>query len=392
MQKIRLAIISCYGLDKGGTEKFLQTVAANLPKDKYDVDYYYIDSNVMRVSATKMQYLNDNNVCLIPYQVKDIIAKKRYIMQTESSFFDVYKNNYDLLLTGSCGYPEEPMTKIRDTPIVQSIHYVSGADNQYNISRVLHISEFSKNAWLKKGGDIKRIEMISHPIQIPTFHKINMRKQFGIDKDAIVYGLHQRDDDYIFSDIPLDAYKRIESEKTAFILCGGSKRYREQARDLNLLHCYFIPYTDENDVIYSFLASIDVYAHGRFDGELNSTALAEAMYFGLPIITHPSGLYNGHLEVIRENGYVAENSQEYASYMKLFMEEEEVREKCSIESQKVFEANYNLDIQINKIMNIFEDVLKKPYPNPVRRRYRDSVNRVFNIAKKTLLILSRNLR
>lgn len=382
MQKVRLAIVSSYGLDKGGTEKFLQTVAANLPKNKYEVDYYFIDSDPERISVTKKNYLTNNNVDLISYTVEKIVTTKRYIKQIRSNFFNVYRNNYDIILTGSCGYPEEPMTKIKNVPIIQSIHYVSGVDNQYNISRVLHISEFSKRMWVKKGGDIKRVEMISHPIQIPEYNKVNLRKYFEIDEETIVFGFHQRNDNYIFSDIPLNAYKKVESEKTAFLICGGSTKYREQAKNLKLKHCFFLPFTDQDDIIYSFLETINIYAHGRYDGELNSTALAEAMAFGLPIITHPSSLFNGHLEIIRENGYVAYNVNEYASYLKYVMEQPGVLEKCSKASKQIFQEKYSLNGQMRNLIRIFDEVLKNPYPNPIRRWYRGIENSVLNMIKK----------
>lgn len=384
-KKVKLAVISAHGLDKGGTEKFLQTVAANLPKDKYIVDYYYINSDAQRVSEVKKNLLKDSGVNLYPYEAKNVYVKYRYGKQEESTFFDVYKGNCDLILTGSCGVPEEPLTKIKNVPILQSIHYVSGVDNQFNLSRVLHISEFSKNMWLEKGGDGSRVCMISHPIEIPEYNKIDIRKQFGIPETSFVYGLHQRDNDFIFSDMPLAAYKQIETEQTAFIVCGGSKKYREQAEELGLKNCFFISATDSVDTIYSFLNSIDVYAHGRYDGELNSTALAEAMYFGLPIVSHPSNVYNGHLEVIKENGFVTDSIEEYAEYLKLLKDNHEVFIKCCDEAKNMFYKKYDLQNQMNHLMDIFSDVLEDPYPNYWKRKIKGIKTDIANMLKLILI-------
>lgn len=390
MDKIKLAIITSYGMDKGGTEKFLQIVACNLVKYNYIVDYYYIDTISERVSNVKKELLKKSGVNLIPYQTDEIIFKCRYISQINSNFFEVYKGGYDLILTGSCGLPEEPLTKIKNIPIVQTIHYVSGVDNQYNIARVLHISEFSKNMWVKKGGDVKRTEMISHPIEIPHYNKMDLRKNFGINDKCVIYGMHQRDNDYIFSPIPLAAYKKIENENNAYILCGGSKKYREQAKELQLKNCYFIDATDNNDVIYSFLDTIDIYAHGRFDGELNSTALAEAMYFGLPILSHPSEKYNGHLEVIKDNGYVASDIEQYAENMKILESDIALREKCGNASREIYNSHYETQSQIKHLINIFENVLDNPYPNKLRRRYRGLKNTISNKLKIQLITIRRN--
>lgn len=378
---IRIAVFTYYGLDKGGTEKFLQTVSALLPKNKYVVDYYYIDSIPQKVSQVKKQYLLDNQVNLMPYNCEKIEVKKRYVYQVKSNFFDIFKGA-DIILTGSSGFTEQVLENIKNIPIVQTIHYVDGADNQYNVSRVLHISDFSKNMWIKKGGDKLRTGMISHPIIIPRYNKVDIRQKFGLDFNDFVFGLHQRDNDYIFSEIPLKAYAKVENEHTAFIICGGSKKYREQAKSLKLKRVFFIDATDSNDIIYSFLESLDVYAHGRFDGELNSTALAEAMFFGLPIITHPSDVFNGQLEVIKGNGYVAKNWNEYAEKMKVLLYDKKTYQNFSKGSKRMFMEKYNPEIQMNNIISIFDDVLINPYPHKIRRILFASLNKVYVVIKK----------
>ena len=358
---IKIAFITSYGMDKGGTEKFLQTTAALLPKSKFLVDYYYIDNDDKRVSRERRNYLIAHDVNLITYQVDEIISKYRCIFQKNSTFFNVYEKKYDLIITGSCGLPEDPLINITDTPILQSIHYVSGVDDQYNISRVLHISEFSRDIWKKKGGDDSRSVMISHPIEIQDYRKKDIRKQFLISEDMIVFGLHQRENDPIFSDIPLAAYSKIEDPNTVFLLCGGSQRYCEQAKRLGLKKFYHIPSTDSIDTIYSFLEGIDIYAHGRYDGELNSTALAEAMYFGLPIISHPSDKYNGHLEVIHDNGFICKDVEEYATAMKMLIDHPEKRAMMAAASKKMYQKRYDKDEQINRIIAICIDAIKDPY-------------------------------
>lgn len=383
---VKIAVFTYYGLDKGGTEKFLQTVSALLPKDIYSVDYYYIDTNRQKVSQVKKRYLLENNVNLIPYHCEKVEVKKRYVYQINSNFFEVFQGA-DIVLTGSSGFTEQILEKIKNIPIVQTIHYVDGADNQYNISRVLHISEFSKNMWIKKGGDKLRTAMISHPIIIPKYNRINIRGKLGIREDDFVFGLHQRDNDYIFSDMPLNAYARIENDHTAFVICGGSQRYREQANKLKLKRAFFIDATDSNDIIYSFLESLDVYAHGRFDGELNSTALAEAMYFGLPIITHPSNVYNGQLEVIDGNGFIAHNCDEYAQKMKLLQQDKKAYLSCAKKSREMFSRKYDSDVQIQNLMNIFDDVLCNPYPHKIRRVLFSIINKEYVIVKKLIGML-----
>ncbi len=44
MQKTRIAFIKFGGLAAGGTEKYLQTLACNLPKDHFEVAYFYTEA------------------------------------------------------------------------------------------------------------------------------------------------------------------------------------------------------------------------------------------------------------------------------------------------------------------------------------------------------------
>ena len=41
---IKVAFIKFGGMANGGTEKYLQTIAAHLPKDEFEVDFFYCDA------------------------------------------------------------------------------------------------------------------------------------------------------------------------------------------------------------------------------------------------------------------------------------------------------------------------------------------------------------
>ena len=71
MSKIKIAFITMEGLNAGGTERFLQTIAANLPKDRYEVDYYYTP----KVAQHRYQYMVEHNVI----QSGDMYASEKLI-------------------------------------------------------------------------------------------------------------------------------------------------------------------------------------------------------------------------------------------------------------------------------------------------------------------------
>jgi UDP-glucose 4-epimerase len=55
-EKIRIAFVKYAGLAIGGSELWLQKLAVNLPKNKYEVDYYYCDSAPFLGSNIKQKY------------------------------------------------------------------------------------------------------------------------------------------------------------------------------------------------------------------------------------------------------------------------------------------------------------------------------------------------
>lgn len=382
MRKIKIAFITSDGLNTGGTERFMQTIAANLPQDTYEVDYYYTPP----VAQHRYQYMIDHHINLIEYK-GEYYTKWRYICLRNTNFWKIYKGGYDLIQLGRCGYPDDIISKIKDTPIVDSIHWVAGVCNSYNISRVMHISKFSQNIWIKKGGDVKRTEMISLPLFLPEFAFTDIRASLGLNADRFLFGFHQANRDDIFSDIPLKAYKEIEDDSNAFILCNGSKKYREQAKELGLKNIYFYDYQKDNNEFYSVIKSLNVYAHGRLDGELNSAAIAEAISFGLPVITHPSKAFNGHLEIVTDNGFVAKDYKEYANYMRQLQNDKILWKKCSDASYRVFSQKYDFNTQIKRIIDVYEEVLRNPYPYKIRRLWYDFIQKLGNIIKTTAIRL-----
>ena len=57
---IKIAFIKFGGMAIGGTEKVLQTIAAELPKDKFEVDYFYQISEVeLRSSLSRFQIVSE---------------------------------------------------------------------------------------------------------------------------------------------------------------------------------------------------------------------------------------------------------------------------------------------------------------------------------------------
>ena len=361
---IKVAFIKFGGMANGGTEKVLQTIAAELPKDKFIVDYFYCDSAPYIGSdfvhpdtdPSRLQYVKNNGVNVIKFDVefKDLRTATHDWVNT--NFWELFdEEKYDVIQTGRSGHPEYPFTLINKTPIVDSIHLSGMAENKHNTIKTVLISKEQRDRWIMSGGPADKAVIIPNPLRIPDVGDINYREEFGW-QDKFIFGLHQRRDNHIFSPIPLEAYDEIEDDNTAFLLLGGSENYQKQAKDLGLKNFKHLPPVGELEPIHKFLNTLDVFAHGRSDGEQCSCAIIEAMSHGLPVISHTAPSM-GQLEQIGDAGKVTNSYQEYSEVMVEMIDNKNYYSKCAQNSKKRYNEIYKLESIIKKYADIYEGVV-----------------------------------
>lgn len=369
---IKVAFIKYGGCSLGGTETFLRTIANNIDKEIFEVHYFYCDATPyigsdykhMDTDSHAEESLRKNGVKLHKFNVKYKNVQTPTHDWIDTNFWDIFnEEDFDLIQTGRAGHPEYPFHLIKSTPIIDSIHLDAGVDNQKNISRVLHLANINIKNWVKNGGDKKRARLISLPIDQKTDKVTNLINKLGIKSKRNILGFHQRKDDNIYSEIPLNAYSKIEDEDTAFILLGGSAKYLEQARALKLNSFFHLEFDTIDNLEEIFLNTLTIYTHGRKDGEINSKAIANAMRNGLPIVSHFSEYNNGHLEQIAEAGKVCKSTEEYIEEIKKLIQNKEYYQHRSRNSFYNFNKNYEISSQISKIENIYLDVIENPYVN-----------------------------
>ena len=61
----------------------------------------------------------------------------------------------------------------------------------------------------------------------------DLRKKFKLE-DKFIFGMHQREDDFIYSDVPLNCYSKIENKNTAFLIMGGVKKIHRTSKSFKL--------------------------------------------------------------------------------------------------------------------------------------------------------------
>ena len=140
MKQIRIAFIKFGGLSAGGTERWLQVIAANLPKEEFFVDYYYCDAAPYISSSfqhadtdpSRLKYLQEHNVNLIKFKVgaKDITKPTHDWVDTD--FWDKFDaSKYDFVQTGKAGPAEYPYYLL-PIPVVECVTLDAGVDNSQN--------------------------------------------------------------------------------------------------------------------------------------------------------------------------------------------------------------------------------------------------------------------
>ena len=117
----------------------------------------------------------------------------------------------------------------------------------------------------------------------------------------------------------------------------------------------FLDTTSEIPLIHKFLNTLNVYAHGRSDGEQCSSAIIEGLSHSLPMISHTAPSM-GQLEQIDNAGKVVENYEQYSSVMLDMFNDKKYYNQCASNSIKRYNEVYKLETVIKKYIDIYKEV------------------------------------
>lgn len=355
----KLAFIKIGGLASGGIEKYLQLLAVQFRLLGHEVDYYYTDSITFKngwvhpgTVPERKKYLEDNGVKTIEVRVGSIDDLEIGGMWYDTNFFDVFDDNkYDFVIGGSKGFSCFPFNQIK-TPVIETVHGTSWHTTNNYYKNIL-ITDYQVEGWKNAGGDMTKTEVIYPLVEIPEC-SVSKRRELGIGMTDIVFGLHQSNRRDIFSPIPLNVYKQIENDNTRFILIGGSNEYKEQANQLGLRTFISYPFQETLEGLHDILMSLDVYLHGRRDGEVCSASIIEAMYHSLPIVSHASNINNGHKIQLEDCGFFCYNEQEYLDAARQLLDND-FRYKINMKTGKKYKQLFDFDVVLDKWEKIINE-------------------------------------
>tara|TARA_Y100000004_G_C8956036_1_gene430884 strand:+ start:3497 stop:4591 length:1095 start_codon:yes stop_codon:yes gene_type:complete len=361
--KIKLACIKFAGMASSGVEKYLQTIAALLPKDKFDIDFFYTNAAPFIRSSfvhpvnddSRLEFVKSHGVNTIKVDVEAKIGDKQPYEWINTNFWSLFnEDDYDFILTGRGGYPEYPFNLINKTKIIDTIHSFDGEDKP-NIAKAILLCKWQAEKWASSGGNIDKAVIIPTIVKVPPKQKSNIREKLNIPDDAFVYGFHQGNREEIFSPVSLMAYNQIKNNNNFFVIMGGASRHRSLAKKINCPNIKFIDHCSSVEEIHNFLSGIDVFAHARADGEVCSAAMIEALYHGKPIISHPA-LNMGHAEQLEGCGKMAYSVNEYAGHMISYEEDRALYQKDSENALNKYKNFYDYKKVQEKIVSVFLDL------------------------------------
>lgn len=381
--RIKIAFIHCSGLSNGGTERWLQMMAANLPKDQFDVTCFYASGSLLvnqgvivpdyipvYTDPFRFAYMQEHNVRLVEFKLaaRDIATVTLDWLDTD--FWDVFhEEDFDIVQVNTAGPLWYPFNLIKK-PVVEFVSLAAGAHNSDNVVRSIHLSQWQRRRWVAAGGVIAKSTVIPIPAFPPSTNS-NLRSILGIPLNAVVAGFHQRSDDAIFSEIPLNAYSRLQQSDRYFIIMGGGNRYRHQATELGLKNIHFIDQSGADTEISKFLNTLDIFAHGRKDGETFGTVFAEAMMHGKPCLSHQSCYANAQRETMGPAGLFAQNASDYETTLEKLFNDSALRIRLASKACSHAETYYSLARCVDTLSNIYHTVYegKKNRPECNNHQY-----------------------
>jgi hypothetical protein len=365
--KIRVAFVRIGGLSAGGTERWLQMMAASLPRDRFDITYFY-SANPPHLGARtppvpadpyRKKFMEDAGVKLV--EVK-IAAKDPYTPThpwVNTDFWSQFDEcQFDIVQTAKSGPAEYPFHMMR-LPVVEYVVLGAGVDFSSNIACTVHASQWQRRRWVEEGGKIEKSVVIPIPANEPATDR-NIRKELDIPQSALVAGFHQQVSDAIYSELPLAAFSLIEQPRFYFAILGGSEKYLHQAKKLGLRNIRFVPHTGNSESISAFLNTLDIFTHGRFDGEVFGAVLAEAMIHGKPCMSHLSTIANAQSETIGPGGFVVDGAAAYAQGILRLFDDSKLRMQLGDAARRHALRYYSLESAANRLAQIYEHVVSRP--------------------------------
>ena len=354
MKKIKIVFYS-HTIDFAGTWRSHERILLNINKDIFE-PYVLYNKNIHNNRLDFLKSVMDKDKLIGFSASKTKSGPENGYSYLESNFSDVIRSiNPDIIHFARSGYYEWPFVE-RLCPIQIETNIFAGKDNSPFLDFSITICNTINN--YRGGSDC----VIYNPIPESLKTKKNLRSTLGIDEETFVLGRIGRADN--FASISLEACKILKKNniKFKYIIISPCQLVKSFVENNDLSdEVIFIEPTNDDEFIHEFYNTLNVFAHYRSDGECHSTAIAQAMAYGLPVVSHYAG-WNGQVETIGNGGFVCETPHTYAEKIIQLMSNQELYQTISKNSLEIFKK-YSFVETIPK----FEESYINLYNNLVNR-------------------------
>lgn len=343
MRKIKILFYS-HTIDFAGTWRSHERTLLNLDKEFFDV-YVFYNPNVKNDRLEYLRTQMDNNK-IIPFEASiDKLGPEIGYPYRETNFSQLAKSmNFDIIHFARSGYYEWPFTE-RIVPVQIESNVFGGKDNSPYLDCSVTIS--NRMTQLRGSADY----MVYYPIPLPFNDNKNLKEELHIEDNCLVFGRAGRGAN--FSPISLFSLKKFKDMgyKFKYIILGPCDTTKYYINRLDLVNdCILIEPTNDDYFIHKFHNTIDIFLHYRSDGETFGAAVAQAMMYGVPVISHYAG-YNAQFEIIRDGGYVANDVDDYFNYLLKLVNDTEFYFEISSKAK-----NRAMDFEQSKIVKEWEQI------------------------------------
>jgi len=343
MSKIKI-IYYTHHWDYAGTARAHENIVYSLNRNIFEPFIMYWDEGDNSRLPEIGKFMDRDH--LIPFKrSKEKTGPECGYTPLWTDFHEVAKRvRPDIIHFCRSGYYEWPFN-MRLAPLQIETNIFAATDISGYMDKSISLCDY--NAKIRKASDA----IIANPVPEAKLKGPNFRKEFNIPEDAIVCGRIGRPRG--FDPIAIAAFKRLvySNPKVYYIVIAPCDEFKAEARGIP--NVILMPQTSDDVTIEAFHRTLDIYLHYRIDGEIQSTAIAQAMMYGIPIISHISKFNNGQIETISDGGFVASDEEQYYQFLCYLVSNKEMRQEIGRKARSHALENFEQEKVVRKIEDCY---------------------------------------
>ena len=300
-------------IDFAGTWRSHERIVQELENDSRFKTYILYCENIKNDRLETCRRLLPNTIFVPFTRSLNKTGPEQGYTPFETNFKEVCSTlGLDILHFARTGYYEWPFNDRHATLQIET--NIFGADDHSSfLDRSIAISTCVQKL-KQKPSDI----LIPNPIpsRSANFDSVeSLRKEYRFAESDIVWGRLGRSAN--FHPIGLIAFKETQKvvPNLKYLIVGGCEQAKAFVANNNLQGVVFVEPTNDDDWIERFHKTINVFAHYRSDGETHGTAIAQALMYDIPVVSHYAQ-FNAQVETIGPGGLCAQNVEEYINAIK----------------------------------------------------------------------------